>query len=397
VLAAAGLLLGATKSTGAYEVLFHFGEEAGEYPDTDLVIDPAGNLYGMTVLGGKFGSGTVFQLSPSAAGWVETVLHHFPSGVGGAQPYGGVTLDAQGNLYGTTVVGGTGLACEEGCGTVFKLTKSGTTWTHSILHSFQGGEDGSGPGGPVALDHLGNVYGTTPTGGAYGMGTVYELTPLANGQWQETIIHHFTGGEDGGTGSKGRLLIDRNRNIFGVTTIGGTHGLGVVFRMTPGPAGWSLKTLYSFTGKPGGSFPYGGLIRDDAGTFYGTTYYGGSEGDGVVYKLSQANGVWSETVLHHFVDGEDGAYPIGGLVWGNNGRLYGTTSDGGSSCGCGTVFELRRTDTGDWKERIVHAFTGPPDGRGPYMGLAVDAAGTLYGATVYGGLDDDGTVFAFRP
>src|SRR4029450_6782586 len=150
------------------EVIFSLEEDEGEYADTDLETDSAGNIYGTTVLGGDFGSGTVFKLSPTPTGWVHTVLYSFTSGADGGEPYKGVTIDRQGNLYGTAVTGGSG-NCEGGCGVVYTLTNSGGTWTQTVIHAFTGGDDGSGAGSRVTLDRSGNVYGMAPTGGAYGV------------------------------------------------------------------------------------------------------------------------------------------------------------------------------------------------------------------------------------
>ena len=393
----AGILSGAILP-GSILLLFNFDEDEGSYPDTDLVIDSTGSLYGMTVQGGEHGAGTVFRLTHTTTGWVHRTLHDFAGGADGGQPYGGVTLDAQGNVYGTAVVGGAGAACEDGCGVAFKLTKSGTSWTHSTLYNFTGGSDGSGPGGPIVFDNLGNLYGMTAIGGDFGLGVIYQLTPQAGGSWAQTVIHHFTGGADGGSGSSGRLLIDANRNIFGVATTGGANGTGTVFQMTPTATDWTFTTLYAFQAAPDGVFPYGGLIADASGTnLYGTTYYGGTEGVGVVYNLHNTGGTWNETVLYSFKGGNDGASPIGGLVVDANGNLYGTTSEGGASCSCGTIFQLIPLANGSWRERIYHRFTGTPDGGYPYAGLVVDSAGRMYGATVHGGEDDDGSVFVFKP
>src|SRR5216117_2503428 len=156
------------------DVIFSCEEDEGEYADTDLETDSAGNIYGTTVLGGDFGSGTVFKLSPTPTGWVHTVLYSFTSGADGGEPYKGVTVDREGNLYGTAVTGGSG-SCEGGCGVIYKLTNSGGKWTHTVLHAFTGGYDGSGPGARVTLDSSGNVYGMAPTGGAYGFGTIYKI------------------------------------------------------------------------------------------------------------------------------------------------------------------------------------------------------------------------------
>jgi len=161
-------------SAATTDVIFSFEEDEGEYADTDLETDSAGNIYGTTVLGGDFGGGTVFQLRPTPDGWVHTVLYSFTGGADGGEPYKGVTLDREGNLYGTAVTGGSG-SCEGGCGVVYKLTNSGGTWTQSVIHAFTGGDDGSGPGARVTVDQSENVYGMTPTGGAYGLGTIYKI------------------------------------------------------------------------------------------------------------------------------------------------------------------------------------------------------------------------------
>ena len=410
ILAAAGWLVSGGPGGGA-DLLHSFtGSPDAEYPSSDLVLDGEGNIYGMSVLGGQFGSGTVYRLSPATTGWQETVLYSFTSGADGGQPYGGVTLDAEGNLYGTAVVGGSGNGgpcVDGGCGVVWKLTKGpGGAWAHSVLHDFSGGDDGYGPGGPVVFDAFGNLYGTTATGGAYGLGVVYQLVPDGSGDWTFHVVHAFKGSEDGGSGSAGRLLVDADQTIYGVATTGGAHGLGTVFRIAHLPNGtWKLTTLYSFQGDPDGVFPYGGLVRDPAGNLYGTTYYGGAEGDGTIYRLAPGkDGGWTETVLWSFTGGDDGAYSIAHLVRASSGTLYGTTSEDGSpGCGCGTVFALSPPVSGPfaskrWHMHVVHQFEGTPDdGAYPYNGLVADPAGHLYGTTVHGGEDDDGVVFEITP
>jgi uncharacterized repeat protein (TIGR03803 family) len=392
-------LIAGSATAGDPRILFHFDEDEGSYPDTDVALDAAGNLYGMTVQGGDFNGGTVFRLSPVAGGWEHTVLHHFTGGPDGGQPYGGVTLDAQGNVYGTTVIGGSGGPCvEDGCGTVFRLTPGpGDTWTHTVIHDFTGGTDGFGAGAPVVLDRRGNVYGMTPSGGESGFGVVYQLSPQAGGGYHETILHAFTGGEDGAQGSKGRMLVDAQGTLWGLSTVGGANGVGSFFRIDPlGGGAWGFTPLYSFQGQPGGVFPYGGLVRDAAGSFYGTTYYGGTAGVGAVYRLSLRNGEWTETVLHSFGGSPDGASPISTLAWGQDGALYGTTSEGGTT-GHGTLFRTAPDAAGSWVTSVIYSFGSLPDGALPYAGLTPAPDGSFYGATVYGGLDDDGTVFRVKP
>lgn len=385
---------------GTAQVLYSFsGETDGGYPASDLVTDAAGNIYGTSVEGGTFGSGAVFQLAPSAGGWTQTVLYSFTSGADGGQPYGGVTLDSQGNLYGTAVVGGNGRACEDGCGVVYKLTKSGSAWSQSVLYSFTGGSDGSGPGAGLTLDRNGNVYGMTPTGGQYGLGVIYQLQPRLNGTWKFNLIHAFTGGVDGGAGSAGRLLLDKSGNLFGVATVGGASGKGAVFELTLGSDNrWRLKTLYSFKGQPDAGFPYGGLLFDAAGNLYGTTYYDGANNLGSVYKLSMKNGVWNETVLYSFKGGTDGLGPISNLVLDAHGNLLGTTSEGGAGgCSCGTIFRLAQSSNGQWRESVAYSFTGHPDAAFAYNGMVSGPSGTYYGTTVHGGVDNEGAVYQFTP
>ncbi len=378
------------------EVIYSFaGDDDGEYTDTDIARDAEGNLYGTSVLGGDFGGGTVWQLSPVGAGWVHSVLYSFTGGADGGEPYKGVTLDAAGNLYGTAVTGGSG-SCEGGCGVTYKLTKSGTTWSQSVIHAFTGGDDGSGPGARVAVDGRGNVYGMTPTGGANGLGTIYALHPKSTGGWAMRVIHTFTGGSDGSSGSAGKLLL-RGGRIYGAATTGGSNGSGIVFELTPTRIGeWSLKTIYSFQGAPDGVFPYGALLFDAEGNVYGTTYYGGANGLGTVYKLSPTvAGEWNETVLYSFRTGRDGNSSISNLVSDAAGNLYGTTSEGG--LGSGTIFAVTAGQNGTWTESIPHRFHDSPDGAFPYAGMVGDGAGTFFGATVHGGAAGEGAIYKFTP
>jgi len=383
-----------TATATTTDVIFSFAEDNGEYADTDLETDSAGNIYGSTVLGGDHGSGTVFQLSPTGTGWEQTVLYSFTGGADGGEPYKGVTIDRHGNLYGTAVTGGSG-GCEGGCGVVYKLTQSNGTWNQTVIYAFNGGDDGSGPGARVTVDRSGNVYGMTPTGGIYGAGTIYKLQPNA-GSYTFQVIHTFTGGNDGASGSAGRMLLDHGR-LYGAATTGGTYGNGVVFQLTPTTVGeWDFRTLYSFHGQPDGSFPYGALLRASSGKIYGTTYYGGRNGIGSVYELSPRSvGEWNERIIYSFQTGSDGNSPISNLVSDAAGNFYGTTSEGG--LGSGTIFKLAPAGGGRWTESVVHSFAGPPDGGFSYNGMVVDPFGNFYGATVHGGTNDDGSVYQFTP
>lgn len=392
VLIAMVVLTGIAWAAAPGKILYSFaGGGDGEYLDTELVRDSAGNLYGTTVQGGAYASGTVFQVTPAG---VHTVLYNFTGGRDGGEPYKGVTLDAQGSLYGTAVTGGGGL-CDGGCGVVFKLTNSGGVWTQTVIHAFKGA-DGSGPGSPVALDRDGNVYGTTPTGGAYGMGTLYVIKPNG-GNWKFGVIHTFTGGADGGGGSAGKLLIDPTGKIYGACTVGGVNGLGTIYEVSRVNGRITFTTLYAFQDSPDGGLPYGGLVFDKSGNLYGTTYYAGANDLGTVYTLIRNNGTWTEKVLYSFQGGADGSSPISTLVADRHGNFYGTTSADGGSCGCGTIFRMTPSTSGTWTETPIYRFPGAPGLGNAYNGIITDGAGNFYGTTVHGGTADDGAIYEFTP
>jgi uncharacterized repeat protein (TIGR03803 family) len=391
LVAAAALLSSGSSAATTEKVLVNFtgGVDGGD-PASALTFDGAGNAYGTTVTGGKFGCGTVFTLQPAAGGrWQEKVLHDFTCYADGKNPYGGVTLDAAGNLYGTTVAGGSGGICSgDGCGVLYQLTPKGET----VLHNFTGGKDGFGPGGAVVIGKTGHIFGTTPDGGAHSAGTIYEVAHV-RGQWREKIVYAFTGGADGGVGSLGPLLLDATGNLYGVTEIGGAHSGGTVFKASRSGGKWNLTTLYAFAGKPDLASPYGGVIGDAKGNLYGTTYYGGAAGVGGVFQLSPARGGWTEHVMYAFKGGNDGGSSTSSLFADSKGNLYGTTSaGGGAGCDCGTVFRL----TPSRQESILHSFGGS-DGHNPYYGLTLAPNGDLFGTTAAGGLSGQGTIFEQKP
>ncbi|MGA2903955.1 MAG: choice-of-anchor tandem repeat GloVer-containing protein [Candidatus Korobacteraceae bacterium] len=363
------------------------------------------------------------QTPATSAVWTEKVLHSFDLSGGGVNPEAGLIFDAAGNLYGTTTVSGT-----YGQGTAFELTPAaGGGWTEKVLYNFgSNGADGSGPYAGLIFDGAGNLYGTTYEGGTYGWGTAFELTPSVGGGWTEQVLYSFcsqTNCTDGSYPFAG-LIFDAAGNLYGTTARGGTSsgcsgsGCGTVFELTPtAGGGWTEQVLYSFcsqTNCTDGSYPFAGLIFDAAGNLYGTTFAGGIHpsctlsgyaGCGTVFELSpREGGGWTETVLYSFGSGTDGGYPVAGLIFDAAGNLYGTTADGAysSSCGqiCGTVFELTPTADGGWTEQVLYSFcsqTNCTDGYGPYAGLIFDAAGNLYGTTIYGGIYGYGTVFELTP
>lgn len=385
---------GVRENAGTEQVLYSFsGGNDGGNAATGVALDRHGNLFGTTVVGGQLTCGTAFELAPQAQPpWKETVLYNFGCYADGKNPHGGVSFDPTGNLDGTTVAGGTGGVCaSDGCGIVFQL--KGTA--EKVLHNFTAGKDGFGPGGAVVFDAAGDVFGTTPDGGIHSDGVVYEITH-AGGRPRERVIHAFTGGKDGAVGSLGPLWIDSSGDLFGVAEEGGAHAAGTVFELSPGTSkSWSFHTLYAFKGSPDAASPYGGLVADSSGTFYGTTYYGGANGLGTVFALMHnARGGYRERVLYSFKGGSDGGSSTSTLAFGPSGDLYGTTSGGGTSCGCGVIFKVNPS-TG--KETALHAFAGGNDGAYSYYGMTQDRKGNFYGSTVAGGRFNQGTIFEYTP
>jgi uncharacterized repeat protein (TIGR03803 family) len=338
------------------------------------------------------------------AGGKERVLYNFQGGSDGNYPIGGVIFDNQGDLYGTTDIGGAG-PCIGGCGTVFELTPSKEgAWTEKILHAFQS-TDGQNPQARLVFDKEGNLYGTTSdsfTGG----GTVFELSPTKSGQWIETTIHSFNCfSSNDGCYPYSYLIVDKAGNLYGTTLQGGggdnsetcTNGCGTVFKLSPQKNGnWTETILYSFSQNlgPNGANPYAGLVGDEKGNLYGTTSSGGQyKGDGTVFQLSVRGGQWQETVLHSFNNtGVDGFDPIAGVAMDKFGNLYGTTSRGGSAAfPSGVIFELSPTSDGQWNETILHNFASPRyvDGEYPSTGVIGDAAGNIYGLASNGGGENE--------
>jgi uncharacterized repeat protein (TIGR03803 family) len=364
VMDSSGNLYGAGKSGGAdssgvvfeltpngsggwtYNVLYSFtGGNDGAWPKATLVFDSQGNLYGTCSAGGQYGWGTVFELSPSGGGnWTLGKTYSFTGNADGGTAIAPVILDSVGNLYGTTQFGGA-LSGDEGFGTVFELTPSGSSWTEQTLHTFTGGNDGSNPdvGAGVVWDRAGNLYGTTLLGGSYGAGVVYKLHNTRN-NWVETVVYNFTGNSNGddGSGPLGNLTIDNLGRIYGATYYTTQNGgCGGVFALNPQPnataaaeQGWQIAWLHHFTGTDG-CWAAGGVTFDSAGNLYGATLTGGT-GYGVVYKLTPSP--WTESTLWTF-SGDDGEYPRGGFIFDAAGDLYGTAMAGGTQ-GAGTVFEL---------------------------------------------------------
>lgn len=338
----------------------------GANPSAPLLIDSNGNLYGAS-LGGRLGDGAIYKIEPSGK---ESVLYSFEDDADGNNPLlsflegntifgtafgggvnlfgtvftltngkltvlyscctgigafpGGLIRDTNGDLYGTTFAGGDFNACDpSGCGTVFKIGKSGSaTFTHAFGQVFG---DGEVPNALLVRDPSGEMFGTTEFGGAYGYGTIFELRPSG----AETVVYSFQDGTDGGIPSGG-VYRDSEGNLYGTTSQGGTDNQGIVFELT---SSGQVMVLHSFSGADG-SMPTGGVTLDQFGSVYGVTYQGGTCNKGTIFKIDASGDL---TTLHEFTGVADGEYPLGLLL--ANHALYGVTYQGGSS-NDGVVFKL---------------------------------------------------------
>jgi uncharacterized repeat protein (TIGR03803 family) len=385
------------------------------------------------------------------------VLFTFGGGQTGAYPTSNVTLDAAGNLYGTTYAGGSGPCASNGyngCGTVFRLERHGSGWVLQSLYSFQGNGDGAYPYlGGVSFGPDGTLYGSTEAGGLLvgqecqldnqGCGTVFRLQPPPNicksvsCPWTQTTLYQFTDGADGDFPA-GQPAIDQSGNIYGVTDYtayelsrtgnnwmfnllytfegtgyestgvildsaghlygygaGGLYEEGVVYELANSQSGWMLDTLWNFQGQTDGAHAYG-LVRDNAGNLYGSTNIGGRYNSGTVFEVSPSDGGWTFTIIYNFgyIGSCGGGGSLAPLALDSSGNLYGTTLCTGAY-GYGSVFELTPSD-GGWTYRDLHDFTNGADGAYPISGLAIDSSRNILGFTEYGA-NGYGTIFEITP
>jgi uncharacterized repeat protein (TIGR03803 family) len=318
------------------------GGDDGGYPAARVVFGPDHVLYGTTSgEGDNGGHGTVFLLRPPShpcrsvnCPWMETVLYRFTGTDDGGNPgYGDLTFDAAGNIYGTTMAGGADCSPDYNCGVVFQLSRSGGSWTESVLHSFsQTGDDGSVPYGGVVQDTAGNLYGTTVIGGVDNGGALFRLTRSGSG-WTVTVLHSFPTGLNDGYDPTGSLIVDQQGNLYGTTTFGpGGAGGGTVYQLHPSGGSWTYSILAALSGFEG---PLDALTMDSEGNLYATSYGGGSSSQGNVFRLTPLGGSWTYTDLHNF-NGHDGTDPVGSAVVDAHGNVYGTTSEFGD----GEVWEI---------------------------------------------------------
>ena len=377
---------------------------------------------------------------PAAHAQTFNVIYSFIQNSVGAQPNAGVTLDRNGNIYGTNYFYGLGY------GTVYKLTQRNGAWAPTVLYEFQGGTDGANPASRVVFGPDGTLYGTTSKGGgsgcsAQGCGTVFRLTPPATVcktsvcPWTETVLYRFTNGADGATPEYGDLIFDSAGSIYG-TTSGSNTSLGSVYKLTNSGGAWTETTLWTFTGGSDGQFPLGGVVFDRAGNLYGSMETG-------VFELSPSQGGWTNTVIYNFVGLDEGFGAEAGVVFDSAGNLYGSTSvegpdsqgsivqitpsggswnldiihDGGQLVGtnlnfdaAGNLYGVRITDRSDngeafkmsfvdgsWTYTLLHTFSGGEQGGTPYDGMVMDTDGNLWGTASGGGTHNYGMVYEIIP
>lgn len=374
-----------------FKVLHNFGALTdGSQPVSDLIMDSSGNLYGETAAGGAFpscyptGCGTVYELSPRNDGtWSETQLHIFNGTDGGGGSFG-TLVNSHGNLFGAAQGGGS-----DGAGLIFELTPTGGGWNYSILYSLTYDSTGTVPYG--VLSHDGDLFVTASFGGGSGSaGTVLALAPTGLRSWSGTLIHNFNTLPGDGACPQG-LVFDINGNAYGTTLYGGAYGAGSIYELTRNPmtGQWTETILHSFPDNADdGSYPHSTLVLDAAGNLYSTNSSGGPNGSGTVFELTpNGDGTWSEHILHSFSQ-EDS--PEAGVTFDQNGNLYGVTYQPSY------VYKLTPSGNGEWTYSVVYQLHGS-DGEDVFANLLLDDTGNIYGAAAGGGLFGQGTVFEIIP
>ena len=362
---------------------FH-GDPDGAYSYDGVSMDSSGALYGTTQGGGAYNMGTVYKLTPSGSTYTESVIHSF-QGPDGSGPSGGLMLGQNGVLFGTTQGGGTGSQAE---GVVFMLKPNASgSYDETVLYMFQKFTDGANPTGSLITDSSGALYGTTLQGGQYNMGTVFRLTPTSSG-WHEDVLYNFRGGAAGE--GPGGLVRDAAGVFYGAAGGGNTNFNGLIYALRPARRGYEENILYTFRGGRDGSGPNCPLLLDDTGALYGTTWTGGNDAAGTVFKLTPAKNRYVERILFRFEPGLQDS-PTG-LLADHAGDFFGTTEHGGTRGEWGTIYKLRPTANG-YRSRIIYSFSGETDGGSPYSILIANATGSLFGTTSRNMGSNYGTVF----
>ena len=435
VLIAGGIALPSSAAASQFKVIYSFCQKAncadGEAPYAGLVRDMSGNLYGTTDAGGAANSGTVFELTRDAkdSKWTHRVLHSFckkPSCKDTFASLAPLVIDVAGNLYGMTIAGQN----SDSPGIIFKLSPNAdrSNWKLTILHHFctkTGCTDGlvgytglsyAGAATGAPYDGTSPLYSVSTLGGVNYGGLVYELKPEPDkGKWSYKVIHSFctNGNCSDGDGPYGSLIVDAAGNLYGTTWAGGGSGGGTVFKLAPNAhkTKWTESVLYSFCALENctdGELPYSTVLMDASGSLFGTAAYGGAscgnaDGCGVAFKLVKSGGAWRQSVLYQFcskTNCTDGNEPASSTLMDTTGNLFGTTIYGGgnnidkSGQGGGTVYRLNTTLS------VLHSFcaeTNCADGEYPSGDLISDDLGSIFGTTQLGGAHDAGTVYEITP
>lgn len=387
-------------SAQTFSVLHTFtGGADGGRPLTGMIMDPAGNLYGMALAGGTGscsysgggGCGTIFELKKHNNSWTFNPLYSFQGGADGEAPVRPLTRGPNGTYYGTTVGGGEGTCNVQfvaECGVVFNAGPNAQPprtpllkFRENVLYRFTGGSDGGDPYSTVIFDQAGNIYGTTIGGGANNHGAVFELSPAGGGTYAETVLYSFCPQypcPDGASPYDG-LTFDAVGNLYGTTPQGGPNNHGLVFELSPSGSGWIERVIYSFQGGSDGGTPYGGVAMDGAGNLYGNTDQGGSGGGGTVYELTPNGSAWNFNLLYSV---PHGGSAIDHVTLDSSGNLYETLQTGGAF-GYGQVLELTHSGN-NWNYIDLYDFTDGSDGAYAVGGVVLDPSGNLYGSAEQG-------------
>jgi uncharacterized repeat protein (TIGR03803 family) len=382
-------------ASNPFSVLHSFDGQGGVAPQSPLVVDSAGNLFGTVPFGGS-GSGAVFELVRNNLAYTFRLVYSFTGKADGGRPFGGLVADSSGNLFGAAAVGG-----DSGNGTIYELVAGGSTFTFERLYSFSGAADGLGPLAGLAIDGNGDLYGAASRGGPSGTGTVFALRHGDQG-YTFQLLYSFSalasGVNNDGAFPEGTPLVDASGDIFGTAAAGGVSGFGTVFELVRTGSSYSFVLFHAFLGGADSSLPAAGLVADAEGNLFGTTAGNPNAAEGTVFELQRepASSAFEFRTLYAFLDGNDGAVPTAPLIVDGLGNLFGTATQGGPN-DSGTIFELARAETG-FDFRVLYAFQGDfLDGDQPAGGVTFGPAGKLYGTTLAGGVFGFGTVFALAP
>lgn len=402
---AAGLgpLAAAPAAASSFSIIYNYLAAADNGPWGGVTVGPDGTLYSATAGGGPEGGGAIFKLVRPAnptAQWPRPLLHIFTGQKDGGEPIGAPVLAPSGLLYGTSNGGG-----NSGYGAVYQVDPKVGVSSYKVIYSFTGGQDGGFPWGGVVIDGKGAVYATASLEGKGSYGTVIKLAPGAGGGWTETTLHAFSG-NDGET-PEGDLYMDAAGAVYGTTWSGGTYGAGVVFRLAPpaaGQSGWSFTRVHSFTGNGDGGTLVAGLTADRNGRLFGTTSQGGGNGGGTVFRLTSPaapSATWSFRTVFTFgsTASAGGGEPYCGVAIDAKGVIYGTTESGGKNYS-GVLFKLTPSaaNPDHYAETVLHSFDEDfAYGDTPRGRLAIGPDGAVYGSTEGGGTGGGGTVFRYAP